>query len=175
MRRLHLDPGVRFGRLTVAEPRDRGPVRVRCDCGEERTVDLRNLRSGNTTSCGRCWRQGDGNPRYAHGAAGSSLYRVWSQIIQRCTNPRHSRYADYGGRGIGVCDEWRTFAAFRDAVGEPPHDGQRWTLDRIDNDAGYFPGNVRWATYSMQQRNRRPDRIQRPRNEKGQFVVVRSA
>ena len=72
----------------------------------------------------------------------------------KCTNPNHTAYKWYGARGIGVCKRWDDFAAFLEDVGEPP--GPGYSLDRIENDGNYEPGNVRWATRSQQMRNRRP-------------------
>ena len=81
-------------------------------------------------------------------------YFLWHQIIQRCENPRHPRYSDYGGRGIAVCKRWRdSFSAFLMDVGKRPQQGL--TLDRVDNSKGYEPGNVRWATATQQSQNRR--------------------
>ncbi len=81
------------------------------------------------------------------------VYKVWSSIIQRCTNPRNAKYQDYGGRGITVCERWRDFDHFYKDVGPKPFQGAQ--IDRIDNDKGYLPGNVRWATRQENQRNRR--------------------
>lgn len=89
--------------------------------------------------------------------AAHPLFRTWAGIIQRCTNPKHTAFANYGGRGITVCPEWRTFAPFEAWILAhlgPRPDGM--TLDRIDNDGHYEPGNMRWATRSQQQRNKRP-------------------
>lgn len=81
------------------------------------------------------------------------LYATWCSIIDRCYNPNAKRYSDYGGRGIGMCELWRhDFAAFAHAVGPRP---AGHTLDRKDNNAGYFPWNMRWATAKEQSRNRR--------------------
>lgn len=76
-------------------------------------------------------------------------------MISRCTNPKQPHWEHYGGRGIGVCQRWRSFEAFIADMGRRPTGPPRYTLERINNDRGYEPGNVKWATYSEQQRNRR--------------------
>lgn len=82
------------------------------------------------------------------------LYGSWSEMIQRCTNPKNKDWKNYGARGITVCPKWRTFSGFLEDVGEKP---QGMTLDRIDNDRGYLPGNWRWASRSVQSSNRRSE------------------
>lgn len=79
-------------------------------------------------------------------------YRRWAAMIRRCTDPSEIGYHRYGGRGIAVCPEWMDFAVYYAYVGDPP--SPSLSLDRIDNDRGYEPGNVRWATASVQARNR---------------------
>lgn len=91
------------------------------------------------------------------------LYGRWRSMIDRCQNPQNTSWKDYGGRGITVCDRWRDFAAFeedilRDLGPCPPG----LTMDRINNDGGYCPGNVRWATRSQQALNRRPRLCEAP-------------
>lgn len=81
------------------------------------------------------------------------IYRVWGNMVQRCTNPNLDRYKDYGGRGITVCDRWlNSFEAFYADVGDRPDD---MFLDRIDNDGNYEPGNVRWVTRAQSNLNTR--------------------
>jgi hypothetical protein len=94
---------------------------------------------------------------FKHGARGrtgtTTEYKIWCGIITRCTNPRSAGFARYGGRDITICPRWRaSFSAFLEDVGARPSRGH--SIDRIDNDRGYEPGNVRWVTNSEQQRNR---------------------
>jgi hypothetical protein len=85
----------------------------------------------------------------------SPEYAVWAQMVQRCTNPKQARFADYGGRGIDVDPRWLKFEAFIEDMGDRPAVDTLLTLERIDNDRGYWPDNCTWATYSQQVRNRR--------------------
>lgn len=93
-----------------------------------------------------------------HGLTKHPLYDVWTVIIQRCTNPKNPGYPNYGGRGITICIRWRnSFSAFLEDIGERPEPG--YSLDRIDNDRGYEPGNTRWANRTTQARNSRHARL----------------
>lgn len=152
-----------FGRLTVLER-----VRIKdkykgfscwrclCSCGKETFVPTSSLQRGTTTSCGCIRRQNAvamGSSSRKHGASDTKLYAAWAGMKDRCYNRNGPGYKDYGGRGITVHESWRNdFEAFRRDVGEPP---AGLSLDRIDNDRGYEPGNVRWATSLQQMRNRR--------------------
>lgn len=92
-----------------------------------------------------------------HGLSRSPEYRAWRHIIDRCENPSCSSYADYGARGISICLEWRrSFAKFLQDVGKRP--SASLTIDRIDNNRNYEPGNVRWADRTVQMINTRPHR-----------------
>jgi DNA-binding XRE family transcriptional regulator len=98
----------------------------------------------------------------SHGLSRHWLYPRWAGLKQRCCNPESPHWQDYGGRGITICDQWRDdFAAFLADVGEPPDRDHDWSLDRIDNDAGYAPGNVRWALPADQARNKRNSVLRR--------------
>lgn len=126
-------------------------VQVRCECGTEKSVRVSDLKSGDSRSCGCLNRE----QSTKHGGRQTRLYGTWVRMIQRCINPNNKRYKYYGGRGISVCDEWRSsFANFRDwakSTGYKDH----LTLDRVNNDKGYWPENCRFVTQVVQCQNRR--------------------
>lgn len=157
--------GQRFGRLRVIEfshtKGGRSYWRVRCDCGTEKTIMAVDLRSKHTLSCGCLARELSSRRVTTHGQSGnprtglkkSSEYISWQSMIQRCYDQKVPYYKNYGGRGIAVCDRWRSsFEAFLADMGPRPA-GK--TLDRIDNDGNYEPGNCRWATAKEQRLNQR--------------------
>lgn len=157
--------GMVFGRLTVLrenETRSREGQLVwicRCECGKTTAVKGRNLRTGNTRSCGclgveNSIRQGRNNARHGHARAGehSRTYNTWLCMRARCRRPTAPDYGRYGGAGVTVCDRWYdSFDTFLADMGERPR-GK--TLDRINNDKGYAPWNCRWATPKEQSENR---------------------
>lgn len=91
-------------------------------------------------------------PRKTHGLGTTSTYHIWYGMLERCRNPKCISWPHYGGRGITVCDQWQTFENFYADMGPRP---AGTSIDRIDGNRGYEPGNVRWATELEQQRNRR--------------------
>lgn len=125
---------------------------ARCVCGKVRVVHLRHLESGASQSCG-C--QHLTTETHGHTIGGQSPeYTAWLNMNSRCSNPYSDSYPNYGGRGITVCAEWEdSFQAFYSYLG--PRPSPKHSLDRIDNNGPYAPGNVRWATEDEQRRNKR--------------------
>lgn len=143
----------KFGKWTVIE---RGSLDTdghikwicECECGIRKEVNRSSLRNGRSKGCQKCCKT-----NFKHGFSRSDTYKVWDAMIQRCENPMSPNYILYGIRGIKVCDRWKeSFLNFLEDMGERP---KKLTLDRIDNDKGYFKENCRWTTMSVQNRNRR--------------------
>lgn len=123
-------------------------VLCRCDCGTEKEVILNNFISGRTQSCGCLFKE----IRTKHGLATAPIYAVWNSMVQRCKQKNHPQYYRYGGRGIHVCEEWKTFKGFYADMGKSYQKGL--VLDREDNDKGYKLSNCRWATYEISCNNK---------------------
>ena len=143
-----LAPGTKFGRWTViGDGGKQGRFLCRCECGTTRVVRAGHLRHGSSRSCG-CARVGPVVHGHARKGDEHPLYGTWKAMHERCR-----KHLNYAGRGITVCERWASFAVFLADIGERP---PGTSLDRIDNDGDYEPGNVRWATPVEQAANRRP-------------------
>lgn len=159
-------PGKKYGRLTVIESAGRTPRfpsgashdlwLCSCSCGVVRTYNGNNLRRGLSNSCG-CFRSDLARRALTtHGMTGTPEYRTWRRMIERCENPNHESFDLYGGRGILVARVWRrNFTRFFSDMGPKP---RGCSIDRINSNKNYAPGNCRWATPTQQARNMRSNR-----------------
>lgn len=153
--------GQTFGRLTAqscTSVQRWGKTRVlwlcQCICGNTCEATIDQLKSCLIQSCGCFHRERATTANTRHGKSGTVVYLAWKNMIQRCTNPRNRMFHCYGARGVTICSAWRTsFETFQRDMGEPP--ALHYSLDRINNNQGYEPGNCRWATRQQQNNNTR--------------------
>lgn len=131
-----------------------------CDCGKSFKTTGKGLRAGSTQSCGCLAKErraaGVSKAKTTHGGTKNGkdrrTYRIWTNMKSRCSNPNFDSYKWYGGRGIKVCEKWKSYAEFLADMGDAP---EGMTIDRLDGDKDYEPGNCRWSTWTEQQNNRR--------------------
>lgn len=123
----------------------------KCDCGNEKIIRGYSLKSGNTKSCGCLNIENSKKSNTKHNKYGSREYITWKGMIQRCNNPKATRYKNWGGKGITICKRWEKFENFYEDMGKRP---EGMTLDRIDNDGNYELKNCKWATSTEQNNNK---------------------
>lgn len=162
-----IESGKRFGRWVVLGPAPsvlrgknrRSASKVRCDCGTTSIRENGRLKKGETESCGCTKSHGHTSRRLqSSDRRQSPEYVCWFSMRTRCHRPDHKQYSDYGGRGITVCDRWRwSFKAFLADMGLRPSSAH--SIDRIDNNKGYYKENCRWATRQEQSANKRSNRL----------------
>jgi len=154
--------GQKFGKLLVSsliDERSHGQkvYSCICDCGNVTIVLSANLKKGNSKSCGCSRKITCGNRmsqlNLRHGETGTKLWRSWKSIVERTTCVTSFNYSRYGGRGIGIHQDWLQYENFATYIGPPPT--EKHSVDRINNNKGYEPGNVRWATPKEQAANRK--------------------
>jgi len=152
--------GQKFSRLTVIEKASikngRATWVCRCICGEQIIVYATHLLQKNTKSCGCLRKEKTQNLRKKHGLSSQAAYPSWYDMKQRCNNPMHTAYKYYGERGISVCQRWDKFENFLEDMGERP---EGLTIERINNDLGYFKDNCCWATRAEQIHNSRQAKL----------------
>lgn len=176
--------GIRYTRLVAVEVvgkrRNRPLWRLVCDCGGEAFGMAGELECGTPRFCGclhveTARAQGKSNRTHGGTADKDRIYNVWMSMKQRCYDVNFKKYVDYGGRGISVCDEWlNDYAVFRAWALENGHRNDL-TIDRIDNNKGYYPENCRWADRFVQSNNRRNTIWVEYKGEKLPMAVVARA
>jgi hypothetical protein len=162
--------GQKFDRLTVicrASNNRHGCTMwlCKCDCGIEKIILGNSLRNGRTKSCGCLWKK-------RNLLSTCKTYRTWQHMHERCTNPNHPSFKEYKRKKIKICYRWsknnpKGFENFYKDVGEPP--SKYHSIDRINNNRGYYINNWRWAT-PKEQANNRKNNIITPRNKDTQYL-----
>lgn len=160
--------GQRFGRWTVRcrDINHKGTYWIcDCDCGNTNSVRGNALTSGKSLSCGCFIGINNVKVHTKHGDSHARLYNTWANIKDRCFNKNHQAYNRYGGRGITMCDEWKSYVAFREWASTNGYTDEL-TIDRIDVNGNYEPNNCRWVTMKTQQNNRRDNKYLEYDNKK---------
>lgn len=157
-KRLNISVGDRFGRFTIIQESEKRNKKryflCECECGNEKNIRLDGLRNGQTTSCGCYNVEVSKIANTKHGMHGSRIYRIWYAMRSRCFSINSTSYANYGGRGITICDEWRGFDSFHEWATKNGYD-EHLTIERKNVNGNYEPSNCTWITMTEQKRNAR--------------------
>lgn len=152
--------GQKFNKLTVIEKAGKKGATTtwycQCECGNKVIVTITRLRTGHTKTCGCGKAQRIGELNKTHCASKTLEFGTWARMIYRCKNSKDLKFADYGGRGISVCDRWMGkggFKNFLEDMGKKPAKG--YSIERINVNGNYEPSNCKWVTMEDQQRNKR--------------------
>lgn len=172
--------GMTFGRLTAIEcvgsKNNRAQWLLQCSCGNMIIANGKDVRSGNTKSCGCQKKESAVTTPYIDGRSSERLNRVWYGMMARCYNPNTNSYKNYGGRGISICDEWHDYAKFRTWALEngynPDAEFGECTIDRINNDGNYEPQNCRFVDSKVQAKNKRKGKKPSQRKPVIQFNIL---
>ncbi len=153
--------GERFGKLIVVSRAENTQTGKRawncqCDCGGTTVTPTGDLRSGKARACACVRNEKTSNLKRSHNLAGSKEYEAWANMVNRCTYKSNTHYADYGGRGITVCERWLKFENFIRDIGRMPSPNH--TIERKDVNGNYCPENVVWLERRLQARNKRTSR-----------------
>jgi hypothetical protein len=149
--------GKKFGFLTVVSIESSKKCKVKCDCGNQKIISIWEFNNCRHKSCG-CKKSKLISSKLSKISKNKMhLYNRWAGMMARCNNKNHNSYKNYGGRGITVSEKWKNFNSFFDDMGNTYKKGM--SIDRIDNNLGYFKENCKWSTPSEQARNTRKNII----------------
>ena len=153
---------MRFGNLIVTEfseisKHGKARWKCQCDCGKNTIVVGSSLVNGGTKSCGCMMRHFVSLSKIKHGMCRTHEYYVWCAMIRRCSSPNDPAYHNYGGRGIHVCERWKSFIHFIEDMGSRP--SAKHTIERMNNKNGYSPENCTWEIRKKQSRNTRQNKL----------------